>query len=198
MLGGPANEEHPTRRQQYAPGRRYELTAQKHRVHRKSQASWRRSLCMPIAGSMIKRVAISVIAVALIAAKVCFWLPQRHPRYFANGGCPTSLCGQIRWGAPLGGDSLTCTSIVVGARAKLQYFQSNYDAVLGVSTNVTVPGTVGRWPVRWYVTTSDNGQLRRDAILPDLDNKPTVHITVTAHSASDLTAAMKVVEHLKL
>ena len=119
-----------------------------------------------------------------------------HPRY--SGGCPTSPSGQIKWQAPLGGDSLTCTGSFEGTTAKIQYFQSNYDAVLGVSSRVTVPGTVGGWPVRWYATTSDNGQLRRDAILPDSDNKLTVHIFVTADSASDLAAAMKVVEQLKL
>jgi len=86
----------------------------------------------------------------------------------------------------------------VGTTGKIEYFLSNYDAVLGVSTKVTVPGKVGGWPVRWYATSSANGQLRRDAILPDSDNKPTVHITVTADSAADLDAAMKVVGQLKL
>jgi hypothetical protein len=124
--------------------------------------------------------------------------PSTHPRYSKNGGCPTSPSGHIKWQPPLGGDSSTCTGSVLGTTATIQYFQSNYDAVLGVSTKVTVPGNVGGWPVRWYVTTSDNGQLRRDAILPDSDNKPTVHISVTADSASDLAAAMKVVEQLKL
>jgi hypothetical protein len=124
--------------------------------------------------------------------------PSTHPRYSKNGGCPTSPSGLIKWQPPLGGDSSTCTGSVVGTTATIQYFQSNYDAVLGVATKATVPGNVGGWPVRWYVTTSDNGQLRRDAILPDSDNKPTVHIFVTADSTSDLVAAMKVVEHLKL
>ena len=119
-----------------------------------------------------------------------------HPRY--SGGCPTSPPGQIKWQAPWGGDSLTCKGSFVGTNAKIQYFSSNYDAVLGVSTRVIVPGTVGGWPVRWYATTSDNGQLRRDAILPDSDNKLTVHIFVTADSASDLAAAMNVVAQLKL
>ncbi len=119
-----------------------------------------------------------------------------HPRY--SGGCPTSPSGQIKWQPPLGGDSSTCTGNVVGTTATIRYFQSNYDAVLGVSTKVTIPGNVGGWPVQWYVTSSDNGQLRRDAILPDSDSKPTVHIFVTADSAPDLVAALKVVEQLKL
>ena len=148
--------------------------------------------------SKLKLFAMLVIASSSIAraGDIDIGTSLTHPRY--SGGCPTSPSGQIKWQAPLGGDSLTCIGGFRGTTAKIQYFQSNYDAVLGVFTKVTVPGTVGGWPVRWYATTSDNGQLRRDAILPDSDHKLTVHIFVTADSASDLAAAMKVVAQLKL
>ena len=148
--------------------------------------------------SKLKLFAMLVIASSSIAraGDIDIGTSLTHPRY--SGGCPTSPSGQIKWQAPLGGDSLACIGGFRGTTAKIQYFQSNYDAVLGVFTKVTVPGTVGGWPVRWYATTSDNGQLRRDAILPDSDNKLTVHIFVTADSASDLAAAMKVVAQLKL
>src|SRR5580700_3733327 len=105
---------------------------------------------------------------------------QQDTPHKVSGGCPVSPTDQIKWQPIRPGDSLTCSGKFVGTTSAIQYFISNYNAVLGVSTAVRVPGTVAGWPVRWYVSTTADGKLRRDVILTDSNNNPTIHITVVA------------------
>lgn len=144
------------------------------------------------------RAVFSSLLILLITGVPLICRAQQNTPHKVSGGCPASPTNQIEWGHPLGGDSLTCTGKFAGTTSTIQYFISNYDAVLGVSTDLSVPGTVAGWPVRWYVSRMASGQLRRDAILTDSDNKPTIHITVVADNSADLDAALKIVEKLKL
>jgi hypothetical protein len=144
------------------------------------------------------RAVFASLITVLITGVPLACLAQQDTPHKVSGGCPVSPTDQIKWRRPLGGDSLTCTGQFAGTTATIQYFISNYKAVLGVSTDVGVPGTVAGWPVRWYVSQTDSGQLRRDVILRDSNNEPTIHITVVADNPADLDGALKVVEKLKL
>ena len=144
------------------------------------------------------RTIFSSLVTVLVAGIPLMGLAQRDTPHKVSGGCPVSPTGQVTWQPILPGDSLTCSGKVAGTTSTIQYFGSPYNAVLGVSKNVSVPGTVAGWPVRWYVSRTASGQLRRDAILTDSDNNPTIHITVVADNPADLDAALRVVEKLKL
>ena len=144
------------------------------------------------------RAVLSSFITVLIAGFPLMCLAQKDIPHKVSGGCSVSPTHQIKWRPPLGGDSLTCTGQVAGTTATIQYFISNYNAVVGVSTDVSARGTVAGWPVRWYVSRTASGQLRRDTILIDSDNNPTIHITVVADNSADLDTALTVVEKLKL
>ena len=144
------------------------------------------------------RALFSRLFTVLIVGVPVMSLAQRDTPHKVSGDCPVSPTNQIKWQPSLPGDSLTCVGKFAGTTATIEYFLSNYNAVLGVSTDVRVPGTVAGWPVRWYVSKTATGQFRRDVILTDSDNNPTIHITVVADNSADLDAALKVVAKLKL
>jgi hypothetical protein len=144
------------------------------------------------------RAVYSSLVTVSIATVPLMCLAQQDTPHTVSGGCPVSPTDQIKWQPILPGDSLTCSGKFAGSTSTIQYFRSPYNAVLGVSRNVSVPGMFAGWPVRWFVSTTTSNRLRRDALLTDSDNNPTIHITVVADNSADLEAALKVVGKLKL
>jgi hypothetical protein len=115
--------------------------------------------------------------------------------------CPTSSRDQITWISPQGVDTQLCTAKLAGlSGAEISVFYSNYSPFFDGSTKHREPGMAGGHTVEWYITTTKEGKLRRDAIVTTgSSDKPDgyIHVWVTAGRSTDLEAAKKIVQFLQ-